>query len=190
MGFVADFLWFLDQCRTVGLASNTRDLLLSTLAAAALAGVCAFVGNFYTRLWNRRYHLTRVHRFLSIAAGLLSFAFALAYFSVGYMPQVAQAVIDEWQNDINSNEAFAATALETAYVTLRKLHPEEMAGVPVPANNNNTLKLPGEACQIDAATSLATQATDNFRMLHPFLSLIATPIVPKEAVEQDSEKFW
>jgi len=134
--------------------------------------------------------LTRIHKFLCAIVAVLTFIFAIAYFSVGYMPQVAQAAIDQWQINLDSNEAFAATAFDTAYAALRELHPVEMSKVPAPADNNNTLELPTEACRKDAATSFAAQATHNFRTLHPFLSAIATPIIPREAVEKDAEKFW
>jgi hypothetical protein len=125
---------------------------------------------------------------------LLSFFFTIAYFSVGYMPQVAAVEIGRWKDHLQADRTFAAKALETSYLLVRNLHPQEMSQVPAPIRNEDgTLQKvtwPDDACQLDAARSFAKQATQNFRVTHPFLARIAPPVTPNEQVYEDSRRFW
>jgi hypothetical protein len=191
---ISDFLSLLSQCLTVGLASQVRSFVFAFVLGAVLAVVSWTLCGFYAKLWNLRYNVGAAHSILRATTALLTFIFTIAYLSVGYMPQVAALEVDRWKDNLHVNEAFAAKSLETGYLEVRGLHPQEMAQVPAPIKNEDgTLQKvtwPDDACEVDAARSFANQATDNFRSAHPFLAKIAPPITPNEQVYEDSRRFW
>ncbi|MBV8356633.1 MAG: hypothetical protein JO189_01665 [Deltaproteobacteria bacterium] len=152
------------------------------------------VCGYYTKLWNLRYSMGAAHRILRATTALLTFVFTIAYFSVGYMPQVAAVELDRWKDHLQADGSFAANAFETSYLVVKDLHPQQMARMPAPVRNEDgTLRKvtwPDDACEVDAARSFASQSTDNFRSAHPFLAKIAPPITPNEQVYEDSRRFW
>ena len=100
MRLLLDFLRFYYECLA---KFSTRNLLLTLLLGVILALLCWVGCNYYTRLWNKRYHLTLTQKALSAVAALLTFFFVTAYVGFAFLKEATIARVALWENALKAD---------------------------------------------------------------------------------------
>src|SRR5262245_29106156 len=97
MGLIADFFSQLGAARHRFYEDEQTRFWIYFAGGVVLGALCWIACNYYTRLWNLRYRISRLHQGLCATVALLTLIFALVYPSLPRMKDAAQASIAAWQ---------------------------------------------------------------------------------------------
>lgn len=148
------------------------DFWLTILAGLVLAGLFWSLASRFSRLWNRRFHITRKHHRLCSIAALLTFVFTVTYVSLHHLQDVAKVSIDQWNEQIREDQAWSQSTTRIAYDEIKALGLEDFSDYPHPDDGGLIIPASHDASQKKAATIFSGQAVRHFDSRHPVLSWI------------------
>jgi hypothetical protein len=145
----------------------------------------------YTRLWNRRFHLTVEHHLFCAFAALCTLFFTVLYGSLYFTKDAAIASIDAWQEQLNHDGYWGDQTYAEAYDKVKELGIEDFSRSPAPGNANSLIPTSHDESRQLAASTYADEACRHFDQRRPFLSKVvwSSPGVPSEVIFQDV-KSW
>ena len=88
-----DFLSLLAGCIAIFSVREPGLFRITLLAGVVFAGLCWYVCAVYTRLWNKRFHVTLMHHVLCVFASLCTLGFVILFPSLFYTKDVALASV-------------------------------------------------------------------------------------------------
>lgn len=169
MELVGDFLHHLGAARHLFYEREQTGFWIYLAGGAALGLLCWVACNYYTRLWNLRYRISRLHQALCATAALLTLVFALFYPSLAYMKDAAGESIAAWQTSREADKAWQS------HVFLAEYHAAQQKNAATQLLDDRTRIVfpPGDEAPVVAASQVVVdEATRSFRISHPFLGAI------------------
>jgi hypothetical protein len=187
----SDLVSLLLGCIPIYMVREPGSFRLTVLLGVALAGLCWVVCSVYTRLWNRRFHLTLAHHLFCAFAALCTLFFTVLFGSLYFTKDAALLSIDEWQNQLNSDRLWGDRTFAKAYDKVKDLGIEDFSNAPPPGSPNSFIPTNHDESRQTAATTYADEACKHFDQRRPFLSKVvwSSPGVPSEVVFKDVKEW-
>jgi len=169
-----------------------KQLFLTTLMGIGLAVLCWFICNYYTRLWNKKYHLTFTHHVLCGIAALFTFFFVLAFSGLSYLKEVSVDCLNDWSTQILNDNEWAASTFQKAFYKIKENGLEDFSNVPAPGDLGSHIPVNNDRSKEECANIYTNEACRNFNITNSFLSKIiwANPEVPQEIINKDMNDYF
>ena len=186
---VNDIYNILVQC--VG-ALGSREWKLVLLVGLGAAAVCWISANFYTRLWNKRYHLTLSHQILCFAAALVTFFSVVIYFSLKHLQEIAIQQVQNWEEDLLNDSAWQEAVYSDTYYQIKSLGLENFDGVPEPGQQGAHIPVTRDETKMEVSKIYSRSAIKTFNDAHPFLRkfMRANLDVPQQKIQDDMNEHF
>ena len=169
-----------------------KQLFLTTLMGIGLAVLCWVICNYYTRLWNKKYHLTFTHHVLCGIAALFTFFFVLAFSGLSYLKEVSVDCLNDWSTQILNDNEWAASTFQKAFYKIKENGLEDFSNVPAPGNLGSHIPVNNDRSKEECANIFTNEACRNFNITNSFLSKIiwTSPEVPQEIINKDMNEYF
>lgn len=186
---IQDFIKILLRCIAT---LSTKELFSTALIGIVLAGLCWVICNYYTRLWNKKYHLTFTHQVLCSIAALLTFFFVLAFSGLSYLKEVSIDRLNDWSTQILNDNEWAASTFQKAFYKIEENGLEDFSNVPAPGNVGSHIPVNNNKSKEECANIYTNEACRNFKIKNLFLSKIiwTSSKVPQEIINEDMNEYF
>lgn len=187
-----DFLSLLGGCIALFSVREPGLFRITLLAGVVFAGLCWYVCAVYTRLWNKRFHVTLMHHVLCVFASLCTLGFVILFPSLFYTKDVALASITLWQQQIKTDSSWADDTFAKAYDKVKELGIEDFSNAPPPGTPGSLIPTNQDQSRQTAAEVYADEACRHFDSKRPFLSKVvwSSPGVPSATIFQDTTEWF
>lgn len=174
----------------VFLVTDPAGFRFAILTGVLLAVVFWYACYIYTRLWNKRYHMTPIHHMVCALAALITLAVAILYPAVDHVRKAEEASIALWQATINGDKIWAKFTLDNAYQAVRKLGIEDFTDIG-PGGTGSWIPTSHDESRQTAAGVYATSAWEHFTRSRPFLSTVLSGQrgIPTDVVFADVRRW-
>lgn len=189
---IVDTFELIKLCLVMAAELEFRWFIVSIVAGLILAGLSWWFCSFFARLWNTKYALTGWHHFLCALCALLVFTAVVIGSSLRFTQQVAEALVEVWSEDVQSDAGWSESTFMRAYDEVKAEGKENFAGFPDPRDGGNTIPMNLGPTRELVAKIYAKEAADHFDANHPFLSLVLVPDadIPQEVIAQDVKTYF
>jgi hypothetical protein len=179
-------------CLVMSAELESRWFVTSIIAGLVLAGLSWWLCSLFARLWNTKYTLTGWHHFLCALCALLVFTAVVVGSSLRFTQQVAEALVEGWSADLQTDGAWSEETFVRAYDDVKAQGKENFAGFPDPRDGGNTIPMTLGPTRELVATVYAKEATGHFNANHPLLSLflVTDADIPQEVIAQDVKTYF
>jgi hypothetical protein len=187
-GLVEFLVELVDRLKT----ENFMQFRIVFLAALLLAvGMWVFC-SFFSRLWNKNYHLNVWHHVLCFFAAAATFVVVLLYPSLEYLKPYAYASVQSWQSELNRNNGLWNEVISKCRKACEAMGIKQEEN---PLKVNVTYLTPGgkKISGIKKVSQIYAQAmVENFKSKRPVLSLILSARGRKaqEVVNAEMEDYF
>jgi hypothetical protein len=188
---LTDLFSLLFGCIPIFMLKEPGSFRVTVLIGILLAGLCWYVCSVYTRLWNKKYHITLTHHVLCGFATLCTLFFTILFASLAYTKDAALASISLWQAQLNSDQAWAERTFARAYDKVKDLGVEDFSNAPPPGSPGSLIPTNSDEARQTAASTYSNEACRHFDAKRPFLSKVvwSSPGVPSDIIFQDVRKW-
>lgn len=176
-----------------GLAMDgTGKLILWIVLALAFSALCWYICTNYTKLWNKRYHVTGGFHVLCGIAALVTFFAVLAFIGLKNTKPVAERMVEEWSEDVVDDYELQNAAFVNAFDQVAASGREDMRGYRHPSQGGNIIPLSHPETQLLTSSIYAATACQDFGRKYPFLGwfLKADEGVPTELIVNDVNTWF
>lgn len=143
----------------------------------------------YTVLWNKRFRMGFFHHTLCACAALVTLAASILFPAASQITRAADASLLTWQTAITSDNAWAESALRSAYDAVRRLGIEDFTESP----QGHELRIPTsrDESREAAARAYAASAWSHFVRSRPFLAGLVSirTGIPTSAIFSDVKRW-
>jgi hypothetical protein len=169
-----------------------KELWTTILIGIILAVLCWVVCNYYTRLWNKKYHLTFTHHVLCGVAGLFTFLFVITFSGLIYLKEVSIVILNVWSTQILNDNEWAANTFQTAFYKVKENGLENFENIPLPGKTGSHIPVNNKKSKEQCAIIYTSEACNNFDKKYPFLSKIiwTSSKVPEEVIKKDMYEYF
>lgn len=187
-GLVEFLVELVDRLKT----ENFMQFRVVFLAALLLAvGMWVFC-SFFSRLWNKNYHLNVWHHVLCFFAAAATFVVVLLYPSLEYLKPYAYASVQSWQSELNRNNGLWNEVIRKCRKACEAMGIKQEEN---PIEVNVTCLTPGgkKISGIKKVSQIyALAMVENFKSKRPVLSLILSARGRKaqEVVNAEMEDYF
>jgi len=186
-GLVEFLVELVDQLKT----ENFMQFRIVFVAALLLAAGMWVFCSFFSRLWNKNYHLNVWHHVLCFFAAAATFFVVLLYPSLEYLKPFAYASVQSWQSELKRNNTLwsevSSKCLKTCIAMgIKQQTPETVTVTEITPGGK---KISG----IKKVSQIYAQAiVDNFALKRPGLRLIlsARGRLAQEAINKEIEDYF
>jgi hypothetical protein len=98
-GLLEFLVALVDECKNQNFVQFRIVFVAALLLAAGMWVFCSF----FSRLWNKHYHINAWHHVLCFFASAATFVVVLLYPSLEYLKPFAYASVQSWQSELNKN---------------------------------------------------------------------------------------
>ena len=167
-------------------------MLITIFIGLGLSALCWVICNYYTRLWNKRYHLTITHHVLCGISGILTFIFVLAFSSLIYLKEVSINILNNWSDTIFQDKEWADSTFQKTFYQVKETGLENFEDVPLPGQVGTHIPVNDNKSKELCAIIYTNEASGNFKINHPFLSKViwTKSQIPEEIIKQDMYDFF
>lgn len=171
---------------------STPKLLMVVLSALLLAGLCWFVCSYYTRLWNKTFHVSIRHHLICAVSALFTFFFILMFVGVRNLKFVSEKLVMKWSQDLQQDEVWNDKTYCDAFYAVKKSGKEDFNGIPAPGQSGCIIPFTDESSLIITSNLYASAACLDFSERHPFLTklLSAKPSISVELIKKDMDDYF
>lgn len=176
-----------------GLAMDgTGKLILWIVLALAFSALCWYICTNYTKLWNKRYHVTGGFHALCGIAALVTFFAVLAFIGLKNTKPVAERMVEEWSEDVVDDYELQNAAFENAFDQVAASGLENMRGFRHPSQGGLIIPLSHPETQLLVSGIYAGAACRDFGAKYPFLGwfLKTDEGVPTELIAADQQAWF
>jgi hypothetical protein len=138
---IIDTFELIKLCLVMAAELEFRWFIVSIVAGLILAGLSWWFCSFFARLWNTKYALTGWHHFLCALCALLVFTAVVIGSSLRFTQQVAEALVEVWSEDVQSDAGWSESTFVRAYDEVKAEGKENFAGFPDPRDGGNTIPM-------------------------------------------------
>lgn len=165
--------------------------ILYILISVAFAILWWVVCVNYTKLWNKRFHVSPSFHILCFIAASISFLSALSFIGLKNLQSVSEQFVTEWSENILDDTEFQNTLFEDAYYAIEEEGEENMAGFPAPEDGGHTIPVSSIGSMVLVSSIYADGACNNFDECYPFLGffLDADAGIPTDILAEDIEDW-
>ena len=186
-GLVEFLLELVDQLKS----QNFMQFRIVFAAALLLAAGMWVFCSFFSRLWNKHYHLNAWHHVLCFFAAFATFVVVLLYPSLEYLKPYAYASVQSWQSELNRNNDLWDEVISKCRKACEAMGIKQENPVIVTVNTST----PGgkKISGIKKVSQIYAQAmVKNFTSKRPVLSLILSARGRKaqEVVNAEMEDYF
>jgi len=187
---VKGFIEILLEC----IAEVDRSVFWGVVLLALALGALCWVGcSFYTKLWNKRFHVRIQHHLLCAVAAVLTILFTVTYHAVGNLEYIANRIIDQWSTNLVDDGKWREQTFATAFYAVKEQNPGWYIGKPVPGSPGGaTIYVNNDESQQLVAEIYVNEACGNFSTLNPFLGMMlrARPGISEEVIRRDIRTYF
>jgi len=172
-------------------ATNGSVLFGVILLALALGALCWVGCSFYTKLWNKRFHVRMQHHLLCAVAAALTILFTITYHAVGNLEHIVNGIIDQWGANLAADKKWNNQTYENAFYAVKKQFPDSFIGVPEPGSPDTFIPARNDESHQIVAKTYVNEACGNFSARNPFLGMMlrARPGISEEVIQYDISTF-
>jgi len=186
-GLVEFLVALVDEFKTQNFMQFRVVLAGALLLAAGMWVFCSF----FSRLWNRQYHLNAWHHVLCFFAAFATFVVVLLYPSLEYLKPFAYASVQSWQSELKRNVSLWNEVSRKCRKTCEGMgiKQETPGGVTVRTSTPGGKEISG----IKKVSQIHAQAiVENFVRERPGLSLIlsARGRQAQEAINKEMDDYF
>jgi len=186
-GLMSFLVALVDELKTQNFIQFRIVFVAALLLAAGMWVFCSF----FSRLWNRHYHLTAWHHVLCFFAAAATFFVVLLYPSLEYLKPFAYASVQSWQSELKRNVPLWNEVSRKCRKTCEAMgiKQETPGGVTVSTSTPSGKGISG----IKKVSQIHAQAiVGNFVLERPGLSLIlsARGRQAQEAINKEMEDYF
>lgn len=189
---IVDTFELIKLCIVMSAELEFRWFIISIIAGLILAGLSWWFCSLFARLWNTKYTLNGWHHLLCALCALLVFSAVVVGSSLRFTQQVAEALVEGWSEDLQTDGAWSDTTFLRAYDEVKAEGKENFSGYPDPRDGGNTIPMTLGPTRELVAKITAEEAADHFDANYPFLSLVLVPDadIPQEVIAQDVKTYF
>jgi len=171
---------------------GTGKLVLWIVVAIAFSALCWWACTHYTKLWNKRYHVTDGFHVLCGAAAVVTFLATLGFIGLKNMRPVAERMVDTWSDAVMQDSDLSAACFHDAYYAIKDSGLENMRGYKAPEQGGDLIPISRKETQILVGQIYAGNACRNFSVSYPFIGYFikAHDGVPSEIIAADVNAFF
>jgi hypothetical protein len=192
MSYVQNAMAVMFGCVEQLLTQEPGLFFLTLLVGLVLAGVSWLVCTHYSRLWNRTFRITWLHRVLCACAAALTLVFCVLFVSLQYTQDVANRAINVWDAEV-LNPSWQEQAFIKIYWAIRRSNLEDFRNYPPPDPSRASLvPLSRIESRLIFVRIPADEAARMFVQQNPFLSYVLSvpPSLPESTVVRDVNAFF
>jgi len=143
-------------------------------------------------LWNKKVADIPAYRWLAGLSFALTLLFAVSFFSLDYLHEVAIARTKQWKQEIQDNREWGNKTFSKTYYKLKQQGEENFTNYPPPEAGGSVIPLNHESSGRITAKTYVGEAIAHFKASHPYLSLILKTAlaIPEEKIYQDNVRFF
>jgi hypothetical protein len=185
MGFLVALV---DELKTQNFIQFRVVFVAALLLAAGMWVFCSF----FSRLWNRHYHLTAWHHVLCFFAAAATFFVVLLYPSLEYLKPFAYASVQSWQSELNRNNGLWNEVIRKCRKACESMGIKQGSD-PLIISTGTTTPSGKTISGIKKVSQIHAQAiVENFIRERPGLSLIlsARGRNAQEAINKEMEDYF
>jgi hypothetical protein len=177
------------------LATRQPAMFVFTLfMGVVLAAACWWVCTHYSRLWNLKFHITRLDQVLCAGAALLTLVFWMLFVSLQYTKQVAQNAIYTWQKEVRTDPVFRRQVKRRIYYMVKATNQEDFRNYPTPEVVTGEPLVPVSklGSKRILASVTANEALKLFSLQNPFLSRVLSlpATIPESVMVTDITNYF
>ncbi len=167
-------------------------LVLWIVVAIAFSALCWWACTHYTKLWNKRYHVTDGFHVLCGVAALVTFFAVLAFIGLKNTKPVAEEMVKEWSEEVVDNPALSNRCFKEAFYAVKQAGKENMRGLRTPENGGNFIPMNHTETLVLVSHLYASRACEDFGQKYPFIGhfLKADDQLSTETVKKDIQAFF
>jgi len=184
-----DFIEILLQCVSfTGIGILSGVVLLSL----ALGALCWIACSYYTRLWNKRFHVKLRHHLLCGIAALLTVIFTVLFYTVGNLEFIVNEMIDSWNEKLVENAQWHTQTYTIAFYAVKEQYPGEFRDVPEPGRKNSYIPFNNNSMIQTCVETYVNEACANFSTMHPLLDkmLSVRSGISEEKITKDIQDYF
>jgi len=171
---------------------SSGEFFTAVLLAIALGALCWVACSYYTRLWNKRFHVRFQHHLLCAFAAILTVIFTVQFRAVGNLELIVDDIIEYWHEKLIDNNDFHAQTYEHAFYTLKDMNPSAFKGVPEPGSRNSYIPFANNDMIQMCVETYVEEACANFSTRNPFLDMMlkAQPGISEDNIIADISEYF
>jgi hypothetical protein len=195
MNFYTDLLSILVGCLALYAKQQSGRFVGTLVLGVIIAALCWMACSQYSRLWNKRFHLTFGHYFWCSLAAVLTLVFVVLFPALQYTRDVALASIEVWRLQIAVDPIWSAKTFREAYYAVHRQTgdaAEDFTGYPPPEAGGTTIPCHNEITRLTYASIYANDAAQYFSASRPFLGKVLTAhaSVPKSVIVENLQEYF
>ena len=186
---IRDFFEIIKACRA---ALYGSELFGAIVVAIILGGVCWLACSYYTKLWNKRFHVKIQHHLLCAFASIMTIIFTIHFRAANNLEFIADDIVVDWYDELMEDNDFHINTYEIAFYALKEMNPGAFNGVPDPDQENSYIPFANNDMMQKCVEIYVKEACDDFSTQHPFLNLMlrARPGISKEEIQCDIQEYF
>ncbi|WP_077920531.1 hypothetical protein [Spirosoma sp. 209] len=165
------------------------NLLATLLLAGSLAVGCFVLCDYYSKLWNKSFKKTIVHKILSLCAAIFTFLFVLVFASITFFEEVSKSILSGWKAGISLDSEWQSTTFAKAYQAVKDCC--EAIEPFADYTDGRNIPLTSTKAQETFAKTYIEEGIAHFRDHHSFLTLVwSNPRISEAEIQKDVQYFF
>jgi hypothetical protein len=187
---IKDFFDVLSECISLLSAGQWTGVLMVSFVLAIL---CWVICVYYTKLWNKRFHVKAQHHFICGIAVALTFMFSIWYYAFGNLEGLVLNIVNEWEKALLEDGEWSDATFEQAYLAVEEIAPDAFHGRARPGEEDcSIIPLHTEEMIQTCVTIYVDAACESFGTKHPYLDMLihAKSGISEETITQDIKAYF
>lgn len=171
---------------------SQMQLFKVIVSALLLSAIFWIINSYYTKLWNKSFHVSLKHHLICAVSALLTFFFVLSFAGIRYLRPVSERIVTNWSSQLREDQLWNDQIYSKAYFAVKETGRENFTNIPLPGNNGSYIPFSREASLILSAELYASEACRDFSKKHHFLTLLlsARPTISNELIRKDMNYYF
>jgi hypothetical protein len=186
---IKDFFDVLSECISCLTGKQWGGVILVSLALAVLSWIVCV---YYTKLWNKRFHVKPLHHFICGIAVVLTVLFTLWFYAFGNLEEIVYRIVDEWEEQLIADEEWGNGTFEQAFLAVEKVNPDVFRGLARPGEKDCFIPIYTDEMRQTCVTAYVDAACESFHTNHRYLNMLihAEAGLSEEALTQDIVTYF
>ncbi|MDR1866247.1 MAG: hypothetical protein LBR08_11835 [Bacteroidales bacterium] len=186
---IKDFFDILSECISLLGAGQWTGVLTVSFVLAIL---CWVICVYYTKLWNKRFHVKAQHHLICGIAVALTFLFSIGYYAFGNLENIVLEIVDEWEEELVTDGEWSDATFEKAWLAVEEVNPAAFLNVPQPGDEDSYIPFTSDEMQQTCITTYVDAACESFKTDHPYLNTLihAEAGLSEEVIDTDVTDFF
>ncbi|WP_413854831.1 hypothetical protein [Candidatus Ruminimicrobium bovinum] len=166
--------------------------ILYFMIALVMSAVCWFVCFHYTKLWNKRFHVSPSFHIVCCVAAVITFVATMAFIGLKNTKPVAESIVQAWSEDLMDDDKLQSECFRQSYYSIKGAGLERIDEYKTPEEGGKLIPMAHSETYELVGGIYANGACQDFNDRFPFLGyfLHADAGVPAEVIAADVTSFF